>query len=306
MTPEEQAAIQAAWGQTASLAGQYTDFMGNQLETLTAPWDWTTDLTGLQPYDVGSMYDVNPVINASIYPVYQQLTEQVLPGISSSALDSGAYSGDRAMKVLPQSAIADYSDSASRIAAQIGYENYKAYEDRRLAAWQAWQDDILGAYGAETQRGLGQQDVNATMLGTTSDYISNILRNSASVGDLLNMSAQLGVTNEQASINDLLAQDKYASYAPFLGLDQATQLLTQLSGGYGTQDMTGTTITKEKTGGIGEWVKGAVGVASMIAGAVTGNPLMMMGGASSLAGGGGGITVGNTAPPNAASIFGTG
>lgn len=276
MSPEELAAIQGAWGTTAGLAGQYTDWMGQQLGTLTTPWDWSTDLSGLEAYDIGSMYDVQPVINASLTPVYRQLTEQILPGISSSALDAGAYTSDRAMGVMPMQAITAYSREASDIAAQIGYENYKDYEARRLAAWEAWNDDQLGAYGAETQRGIGQQSINTDMLGASSDYITAMLRNSASVGDLLNMSASLGVNNQQASINDLLAQDKYASYAPFMGLDQATQLLTQLSGGWGTQNIDGVTTTKTKTSDPMEWVKTAIAVGSM----AMGMPPIGMGGGS--------------------------
>lgn len=309
MTPEQQAGIQGAWGETADLAGYYTDWMGEQLPTLTAPWDWSTDLGGLQAYDVGSLYDVQPVINASLTPVYRQLTEQVLPGISSSALDAGAYTSDRAMGVLPMQAITAYSREAADIATQIGYQNYLDYENRRLAAWQAWQDDILGAYSAESERGLGQQSINQGNLGAINDYVSGILRNSASVGDLLNMSAGLGVANEQASINDALARDKYASYSPFLGLDQATQLLMNLSGGYGTETLDGTSRTVNKTTGPMEAIKAGIGIASMIAGAVTGNPLAMMGGAQGVMGSGGGsgpITVTGGPPMNASSIFGTG
>jgi len=265
MSPEEQAAIQAAWGNTAGLAGDYTSYMGERLPELTDLWDWESQLPTAS-FNMGSLQDVDPVIQAALNPVYRSLTEQLLPGISSSSLQSGAYTGDRAMGVLPESVIQDYSREASDIATQIGYQNYMDYENRRLNAWQGDQDRLLGGYVAETQRGLGQNASQTDMMGAEADYISNILRNSASVGDLLNMSSQLGVSNSQAAINDALARDQYASYSPFMGLDQAAQLLTMLSGDYGTSTLQGKTTTKEKTGGLGEWVKGAIGIGSMIAG----------------------------------------
>lgn len=270
--------IQDAWGNTANLAGYYADWMGNQLDPLSARWDFQSTLpTG--SFNMGSMYDVEPVIQASLTPVYEQLMYNILPSIQSSSLDAGAYTGDRAMKVLPLDALSKFSQAAGDIAAKIGYQNYSDFENRRLAAWQGDQDRLLGAYNAETARGLGSEQNSMGYMGAIGDYVSNILRNSASVGDLLNMSAQLGVTNEQAMINDLLARDQYASYSPFLGLDQASALLRELSGNWGTQTSQGQQKTTEKTGGLGEWVKGAIGIGSMIAGAVTGNPLAMLGGA---------------------------
>jgi len=305
MSPQELAAIQGAWGETAGLAGDYTDWMGQRLPELSDLWDWQTQLP-TESFNMGSMQDVNPVIQASLNPLYRQLTEQLLPGINYSSLDSGAYSGDRAMGVLPESVMQDYSREAADISTQIGYQNYKDFENRRLQAWMTDQDRLLAGYGAETQRGLGQNASQTAMMGAESDYISNILHNSASVGDLLKMSADLGVSVDQAAINDALAQDKYASYAPFMGLDQAAQLLALLSGDYGTQTMVGKTTTKEKTGGLGEWVKGAVGLGSLAASAFGMNPLAAMGSAGA-AGAGAAVDPYSAAKlwaPSASSIFG--
>ena len=265
MTPEQLAGVQGAWNNTAGLAGDYTDYMGAQLPGLTEQWDWQSQLP-TSSFNMGSLQDVQPVIQSALNPVLRQLQEQILPGIQNSSLDAGAYTGDRAMGVLPTTALQNYSREASDIATQIAYQNYLDYENRRLNAWTSDQDRLLAGYAAETQRGLGEEASNVNQMGAINDYISGILRNSASVGDLLNMSAQLGVTNQQAQINDLLAQDQYASYSPFMGLDQAASLLAQLSGNYGTQTTEGKSKTTEKTGGLGEWVKGAIGLGSMIAG----------------------------------------
>lgn len=266
LDPSTLAGIQGAYGNTADLASQYTNWMGNQLGALSTPYSFTTALPDTT-YNVGSMADVNPVIDAALHPLYQQLTEQILPSIKSSALDSGAYTGDRAMMVLPQQALQAYTDSASRTAAQIGYQNYNDYENRRLAAFQAATGLGIDAYTAETQRGLGQEGQNANMLGATADYISNILHNSASVGDLLKMSADLGVQNQQAQIDNALAMDKYASYSPFMGLDEASQLLAQLSGGWGTTNQVGhSTTTQTQTPGALDWIKAGIGAAGLVAG----------------------------------------
>lgn len=286
MSPQEVAAVQGAWKNTAGLAGQYADWMGDQLPDLSRTWDYQTELP-TSSFDMGQLQDVNPVIEAALHPLYQQLTTQVMPGIKSSALDAGAYSGDRAMKVMPLDAIEAYTDAASRTSAEIGYENYRDFEDRRLSAWEGDQNRLLGGYVAETGRAGTQQSAQAQLMQAINDYVSGTLRNSASVGDLLKMGSELGVQNDQRRLDDSIARDKYASYSPFMGLDQATSLLTGLSGNYGTQTGSGTSKTTEKTGGVGEWIKGAVGLASMIGGAVTGNPLMMLGGAGGLGGIGG-------------------
>lgn len=314
MTPEQVAQIQGAWGNTAGLAGDYTDWMGAQLPGLTEQWQWQSQLP-TQSYNMGNLADVNPVIQAALDPVYRQLTEQLLPSIQMSSLgDAGAYTGDRAMSVLPLNALQDYDRQAGNIAAQIGYQNYADYEARRLNAWQSDQDRLLAGYAAETQRGLGEEASNVNQMGAIGDYVSNILRNSASVGDLLNMSAQLGVTNDQAMINDALGRDQYASYSPFMGLDQATNLLTQLSGNYGTQTTEGKSKTTEKTGGIGEWIKGAAGLASMALGIPGVSSALGLGGAlagasgsanplAALAGGSGGFSASSIfAPPDYSRI----
>lgn len=266
MSPDELAAIQGAWMTTAGQAGDLTDYMQNRLPELSSEYNFTTQLPSTA-YDVGSQYDVNPVIQASLDPVYRQLTQQILPGIKSSALDSGAYTSDRSMLVAPEQALQDYSKQAADTAAAIGYQNYNDFENRRLAAYNDQVQNQLAAYGAETQRGLGQETANTNMMGAINDYVSGILHNSASVGDLLRMSADLGVANDQASINDALARDKYASYAPFMGLDEASQLLAELSGHYGTINENGQSTTDQSyQPGALDFIQAGLGIAGAIAG----------------------------------------
>lgn len=167
-------------------------------------------------------YDIQPVIDAALAPVYKQLTQQVLPGIKSSSLASGAYSGDRAMTVLPAMAISDYAKQAQDTAATIGYQDFLDKQNRQLQA--------------------------TSMLP---DIVDTVMRMSSSGGDLLTRA--LDTQTQQA-------------YAPFQGLDLATQLLTALSGGYGTQTGSGTSTTTQSSSGLGDVLQGAFGLASLAGG----------------------------------------
>lgn len=97
-------------------------------------------------------------IDAGIAPVFRQLTEQILPGIRSSAIEAGAYSGDRAMSVLPTTAIAEASGRASEVAAGLANEGYQSEQNRSLQAWQALQSFLGQKQAQENQFGLGLFD----------------------------------------------------------------------------------------------------------------------------------------------------
>lgn len=282
MDPAQLQAIQSAWGQTAGLAGDYTQYMQDQLPGLSTPPQFSTQLPTAN-YNMGDRYaGLEGTINAAQHSTLQQLQQNILPGIQSSSLDAGAYSGDRAMGVLPTQAIGNATESMQRIASELAFQDYQDWENRRLAAYQGDQATQLGSYQADTQRGLGVADANAQQMSLLPAYIQSMLHTSGSVGDLLNMSAALGVQNDQNVINDAVAQDRYASYSPFMGLDQASQLLAQLSGAWGQQDRSGESKTTEKTGGLGPALQTAAGVAS----ALMGMPSMGGGGAGALLGAG--------------------
>lgn len=219
-------------------------------------------------YDVGTGMDLQPAINAAIHPVFKQLTDQILPGIKSSALDAGAYSGDRAMSVLPTEAINNSNESAQRIAAQLGYEDYQARENRRLQA-----------YGIDT--GLETDRLN--MLPNLIDTALRASAGGASLaGDALNTRTQ---ANQAQITNDVMRHD-YAVRQPYEGMDIATQLLQALSGNYGTTTGNSNSTTVEKTGGLGPIVQGLAGIASMAAGmGAFGGMGGLVGGAAGAAGG---------------------
>jgi len=292
MRPEEEAAIRSAWEGTAANAGSMAQNLQNTvMPQLMQQYGFQTQVpTG--SYNMGDMYGMNAAIEAAIQPVQQQLMESILPGISSSALSSGAYSSDRAMGVLPQQAVRDSTDSMQRIAATLGYQNYQDYENRRLQAYQGDQATALGAYNAETSRGLGTEQNAISRAGAASGLTNDILRTQASQGDLLQMAANLGVANRQGGIQDALARDQYAAYSPFMGLDQATQLLQGLSGNWGTQTgQSNSTTTQTQQQALGpQLLQAAMGIGSMAMG--------MPGGLGGLFGGAA------AAAPTASSLFG--
>ncbi len=201
----------------------------------------------LDGYELGAKADTSGVIKNAIDSVDRTLMEQWLPSIRSSSLDAGAYSGDRAMAVLPTNAIRNAVESAQGTTADIEYQNYKDYEDRRMQAYQFDQNQLPA-------------------------LIDSMLKTSASSGDLITQALNTQNVAGQSAIDNAIARDSYDVQSPFRGLDIATQILAGLSGNYGTStgSMTGTTTTKEKTGGLGSVVSGIAGLGGMVAGAMSG------------------------------------
>lgn len=270
MSPAQLAAIQGAWTNTAQQAQEGQAWLQQfGMPLLEQGMEFTTALPSTD-YQLADREDLTGVINASIDPVMRQLQNNILPGLTMSALDSGAYSGDRAMRVMPTEAIRQANESMQRIASQLGYEDYQNYENRRLQAYGMETAAAQQNYALESQRQSAMAADRLQRLGMAPEYINSMLKMGASSGDLLNMAAQLEVQNNQLGYNNSLEMDKYASYSPFMGLDQASQLLTQLSGGWGTQTMNGqtnstqTTSTKQPLAQ--QLIQGAIGIGSMVAG----------------------------------------
>lgn len=254
-----------AYQRTGESAGRLSGFINDRLAAAADP-SFNTSLPGFN-YDVGNATDtLNPAIASAIHPVFRQLTENILPGIRSSSLDSGAYSGSRATSVLPTQAIRDSNENAQRIAATLGYEDYQAREARRLSAHQSDQAAQLQGFGLDTARQLGSGDLVTQRLAQLPGLSDAVLRLSASQGDLAGQANDVSTGATQAGINNALAKDTYATSRPFAGLDIASSLLAQLSGNYGTQDSVGHSKTVEKTGGLGPIVQGLAGIAALAAG----------------------------------------
>lgn len=282
MTPEQLAGIMQAWGSTAGNAGELGQMLQAQTgNLLTSPMNFTTVLPDTS-YSLAPRQELDSVIQAAIHPVQQQLMEQILPGITNSALASGAYSNDRATGVLPQTAVRDSMDSMQRIASQLGYEDYQNYENRRLAAYGATTGAAQQNYGLDTARqGLVSQDMLSRM-GLLPEFVNSTLHTQASQGDLLRMAAELDTANRQGGIANEVGMDQYNSQSPFLGLDTASQILARLSGNYGTQNMTGTSTTTQSPS-----LMSTIGQGLQMAAGIAGAAMGMPGGLGALGGGSG-------------------
>lgn len=281
-----------AYRSAAATSNDMSSFVRGQLPGLTAAPTFNTSLpTGR--YDVGTGADLTPAINAAIHPVFKQLQEQVLPGIRSSALESGAYSGDRAMSVVPGQAIRDSNESAQRIAAELAYTDYQAREERRLRGFTSDEDRALAGFNADTSRQLGVGDLLTQRMGLMPDLVDTIMRASGGGADMTRIANDYGTASDQAAIDDALAREQYNVMRPFMGLDIASQLLRQVGDGYGTNTMSGKSTTVEKTGGWGPILQGALGLGA----AALGFP--GVGSALGLASG-----AAKAAVPMASSVFG--
>lgn len=225
--------------------------------------------------------ELQAAMGAAINPVMKQLTEQVLPGIKSSALDAGAYGNSRAMSVLPTVAIDNATESANRITQGLAFENFQQAENRRLAAHDSYTQALQSAFNLATQRTQGQAGIEGQLFAGDADremaaqrmvleraslapqVADTVMRMFASNGDLLERAMSQDAYGRQLGIDNAIARDNYDATVPFRGLDIAAQLLAQLSGNYGTTTAKGDSTTVEKTGGLGNLLQGAMGLAGM-------------------------------------------
>ena len=212
------------------------DVSGNQLNAA---------LQGFGSTNPGGM---DAAVRAAINPVYQQLTESILPSLQSSGIESGAYGGSRAMTTLPELALRDFDTQAGDIAAQLAYKDYTDTANR-----------VLQGYGESTSRGLGEANVLTDRLGLTPDLLDAIMRMSGGSAELTAQAAAADTANQQSVIDNLLQQYQYSVNQPFMGYDTATALISQLAGNYGTTTSNGTSTQTQSTGGLGPILSGVIG-----------------------------------------------
>lgn len=231
-------------------------------------------------------FDTTAAAMAASQPIFRQLQQQVLPGLQSSALASGAYGGGRAMELLPGMAIRDAVRGAQEIGTNMAFAEHQG----------AMQDQLAG-YQALTQRGLGTEGLRQQALLGLPSLLDARMRMATGAGDILSQSGSMQQAWDQSAINNQLARFQYNQDYPFQGLDRAAQLLSGLASGYGTQTMHGTTKTTESSGGLAPWLGGAIGLASTLAG------MPGIGSALGLGGAAGGAAAGAMSSPALASIF---
>lgn len=203
-----------------------------------------------------SSYDptaIRPVVDAAIQPVMRQLMEQVLPSLSSSATESGAYSGTRALTALPGMAIRDAGRNAMEIATGLGYQDFSDTQNRNLQA-----------FGLGTDRGLGVAQSLSQRLAMYPDLADTVMRMSGAGADYYGQAAGMEQSNAQSAIDNKLAQFDYGVRYPYQGLDVAAALLGQIANPWGTRTTTGTQT--QSTGGLAPIVGGLMGAGMMAMG----------------------------------------
>lgn len=215
---------------------------------------------GTQTFGSYDASQVAPVVQAAMQPYIRQLQEQILPGLQSSGIESGAYSNDRAFAVMPQQALRDTSLAAAEVGAGISFQDFLQQQQR-----------LQNAYQMSTQRGLGEADVLTQRLGMYPELLDTAMRMSTGQADLAAQGAGYDTAMRQAEIQNALMRDTYNVQSPFRGLDMAANIFGTFSP-YASSNMTGTqnyqnkSVQTQQQPLAGQILQGALGVAGMAAG----------------------------------------
>lgn len=199
---------------------------------------------GFSDYDASG---VRGVVESAMQPAFRRLQEQILPGLASSGIESGAYGGDRSLQTLPGMAIRDTMGEVGNIASQIGFQDFQQQEQNRMQA-----------YGLATERGLGEAGTLTDRLAMFPDLLDTILRTQTGATEMDIAAAGYENQLRQREIDEQLARHDYYVRQPFQGLDVAASLLGNLATPWGTRTTTGTQT--QSTGGWGQVMQGAMGL----------------------------------------------
>lgn len=236
---------------------QLSQFIQGMVPTAMGAMDAATtpvnfNMTGSPQPGQFSGYDasaIQPVIQAAIAPAYRQLTEQILPSLQSSGMESGAYSSDRALRTLPGMALDAWGRNAQEIGTGVAYQDFSDYQNR-----------MLQAYGLDTQRGLGEADVLSNRLSLFPGLMDQVLKTQSGVTDAQAAAAAYDRQLRQSEIDNNLAKFDYGIKYPFQGLDVAAALLGNLATPWGTRTTNGTQTTSQGGGGFGQLLQAGMGL----------------------------------------------
>lgn len=191
-----------------------------------------------------SEYDptaIQPVIQAAIQPAMRQLQEQVLPTLQSSGIESGAYGGTRSQALLPSMAIGNTMRDVNELGMGLAYQD-----------WNQQQQNSLAGYNAESNR-----------LSMYPELLSNVLRTRTGATDVQATAAAYDQQLRQQQIDNARQQYQNQLMYPYQGLDVAAGILGPLAQPYASHDSRSKTV--EKSGGLGQVLQGAMGLAGMVA-----------------------------------------
>lgn len=257
-----QQSVTPLYGQASQLAGSLVNPALNAANNTN--WQMPsfqgspTLAQGTQSFGSYDASQVAPVVEAAMAPYLRQLQEQILPGLQSAGIESGAYSNDRAFAVMPQQALRDTSRMAAEVGGGIAFQDFQGQQQR-----------MQNAYGLGTQRGLGEADVLTQRLAQYPELLDTAMRMSTGQADLAAQGAAYDTALRQSEINNALAQDTYQVQAPFRGLDMAANIFGSFApyatrNNVGTSNSTSTTTQSQPLAP--QLLQGAIGLGSMAAG----------------------------------------
>lgn len=173
--------------------------------------------------------DSNPnfqgAVDSILRPINQNFTEQVLPALRDTAINSGYYGGTR-QGVAQGIAARELNNTITDKVAKLGYQNYATERQNQLAA-----GDLL-------KQGLLTQALPSDLLITTGEGLQAL---------------------DQAKIDNQIAQDQYNSIAPYAPYSNYISMLQ----GAGTTTTGTTTSSGTKSNSILNALQGGAGGAML-------------------------------------------
>lgn len=170
------------------------------------------------------------VYDAALDPIKRSLTEDIIPGIQSQAINQGAYGGTR-QDVVQNQALRTYDETAQRTLTNLAAADFARTEDQRL-------QDLLSIrqYAPELEK------INQAAALTVPELQNQALQQSLMGSSLLGEVGQAERLFSQDQLDNLYQQYVLATQTPFAGLDQYAGIIagtpqgsvSTLSGG-GTQ-----------------------------------------------------------------------
>lgn len=232
--------------------------IGKELGTLTSS---NFDLSGGEE-------QLQSAINASLNPLQERLTEQILPQITSATIDLGAYGGSKADELTSQ-AVQDFLREGANISATLGYEDLLnrrniGFEDYAL-------NKTLAPQIAQTELALAAGGSSLLDKSVEQDLLQS------------NLYQQIGNTEagfEQQDIQEQQLQYEQALQDPFRGLGQYSAFIQ----GFNPTGSTVSNLGGRSGGGFGGAAAGALGGA--LAGAKLGTVVPGIGNVVGAIGGG--------------------
>lgn len=198
---------------------------------------------------IGDGSQAEATIQAAINPVKKQLQMELLPQMSSAAINAGAYGGS-ALEKLQARAADQYMQTAGDISTKLLYDDYTKRRQMSYDDFNAIRNNEL------TAAGLEQSGANLVPALSKSAVDLALLPSSiySSIGETERALNQLGIDNE-------LKKFEFGTQSPYAYLQPYAQLVTGTGSGFST------TTGKTKTSLFDDILKAGMGGAALYLGA---------------------------------------